>query len=88
MLREVKDKIIKDFALSTTDTGSCEVQVALISHRIREISTHLKAAHKDNHSRLGLLKLVAKRKAFLKYLKRTSPTSHASLVAKLKENNY
>lgn len=85
MLRELKDKIIKDFGISANDTGSCEVQIALISERIRQISEHLTHAPKDNHSRLGLLKLVGKRKTFLKYLKKSSPVSYNSLVIKLKK---
>ncbi len=87
MLQEIKNKIIKDFGISANDTGSCEVQIALISERIREISTHLGVAKKDNHSRLGLLKLVGKRRTFLKYLKRTSPESHDVLLGKLKKMN-
>ena len=88
MLKEVKDKIIKDFGMSANDTGSCEVQIALLSERIREISGHLTSAPKDNHSRLGLLKLVGKRKTFLNYLKKSSPVSYNSLVIKLKSSNY
>ncbi len=87
MLNETKTRIIKEFGISANDTGSCEVQIALISERIREISLHLSTAKKDNHSRLGLLKLVGKRRTFLKYLKRTSPVSHEALLGKLKKND-
>lgn len=89
MLQETKNKIMQEFALSAKDTGSCELQVALLTERIREISAHLTIAKKDNHSRLGLLKLVGKRKTFLNYLKRTSPASYETLLGKLKKNfNY
>ncbi len=87
MSTELKNKIIREFAISANDTGSCEVQIALISSRIRQIAQHLVAAPKDNHSRLGLLKLVGKRKTFMKYLERTSPASHKTVVAKLKQQS-
>ena len=87
MLKEIKNKLVQDFGISANDTGSCEVQIALLTERIREISQHLTVARKDNHSRFGLIKLVGKRRTFLKYLKRTSPVSHDSLLIKLKKFN-
>lgn len=85
MLTEMKNKIIREFAISANDTGSCEVQIALLTDRINQISRHLGIAKKDNHSRLGLLKLVSKKKTFLNYLKKTSPASYEMVVAKLKK---
>ncbi len=81
---EKKQDLIKKFALSSTDTGSCEVQVAILSERIRQIASHLEQFPKDNHSRRGLVCLVGKRKAFLNYLKKTSSASHTKLVSSLK----
>ena len=68
--KENKRNIIDKFAKSSNDTGSCEVQVALISQRIREISDHLRLFPKDKHSSLGLIKLVGQRRSFLKYVKK------------------
>lgn len=63
-----KQNIIKKSAVHGTDTGSSEVQVALLTERINELADHLKTHAKDNHSRRGLLKLVAKRRSHIKYL--------------------
>lgn len=84
MVKEVKDKIVAQFARFQGDTGSCEVQIALLSQRIREISAHLKSFPKDFHGRQGLLKLVGSRRSFLGYLKRTNAASHDKLIASLK----
>jgi len=84
--KENKNKIIKQFAKSETDTGSCEVQIALLSERIREISGHLKQFPKDNHSRLGLVKLVGKRKSFLGYLKKKDLSGYNNFVKQLKDS--
>lgn len=65
------------------DTGSPEVQVALLTRRIEELSSHLHKHHKDTHSRRGLLGLVADRRKHLKYLERTNKRAHGSLVKKL-----
>ena len=70
LTKEKKEKIVKAFARTDKDTGSCEVQVALITERIKEISAHLKTFPKDNHSRRGLIKLVGNRRKFMKYLRR------------------
>jgi small subunit ribosomal protein S15 len=85
---EVKSEITKQFAKHGTDTGSCEVQIALISKRIQEISEHLKKFKKDKHSRLGLVKLVGKRRSFLKYIKGNDLEGYEKLVGFLKENKY
>lgn len=65
-----KQEIIAQFAQSKNDTGSAQVQIALLTERINELTEHLKVNKKDNHSRRGLLKLVGKRKGFLSYLEK------------------
>ena len=82
--KELKSVIIKKYASSTNDTGSCEVQVGLLSERIKQVSGHLKLFPKDKHSRTGLLKMVGKRKSLLVYLKRNDLVSHNNLVAAIK----
>ena len=67
--KEVKDKIIGEARLHDQDTGSPEVQVALLTHRINELTEHFKVHKKDHHSRRGLLKLVGRRRRLLDYLK-------------------
>ena len=78
-----KEEITKKFQLHEKDTGSAEAQVALFSAEIESLTKHLKKHQKDNSSRLGLLKMVAKRKRLLDYLKRDAPKRHASLIKKL-----
>ena len=80
---EVKQKIIKDNAQSSGDTGSPEVQVAILTERITNLTEHFKAHVKDNHSRRGLLKMVSQRRQLLDYLRRTNETSYKSLIEKL-----
>ena len=65
-----KDEIIKKFAISDSDTGSPEVQIAVLTERIAQLAEHLKTHKKDNHSRRGLLQMVGKRRRLLDYLKR------------------
>ncbi len=79
-----KQKIIKKYALGKNDTGSPEIQVALLSERISELSEHLKEHRKDNHSRTGLIKMVGKRRRLLEYLKSTEPERYDSLMKALK----
>ncbi len=79
-----KAEIIKKFAKNEKDTGSSEVQIALLSERIAYLTEHLKTFKKDHSSRLGLLKLVGQRKRLLRYLKRTNYASYTSLIAELK----
>ena len=69
---QVKQDLIRKFALSDTDTGSPEVQVAILTTRITNLSEHFKTHKKDNHSRRGLLKLVSKRRKILDYVKSKS----------------
>lgn len=78
-----KAVVVKKAQLHATDTGSPEVQVAILSTRIDELAKHLKAHKKDNHSRRGLLKMVADRRTHMKYLERKSKTRHAEVAKKL-----
>lgn len=85
---EKKQELIKQFALNSKDTGSCGVQIAIFSERIRQINAHLEQFPKDHHSRRGLLCLVGKRKAFLKYLKKNDQAAYNKLVSSLKQVGY
>lgn len=78
-----KTKIIKEVAVTAKDTGSPEVQVALLSKRIAELTDHLKKHKKDNHSRRGLLGMVADRQTHLVYLKKNHPRRYSSILKKL-----
>ncbi len=78
-----KTKVIKDVQVHEKDTGSPEVQVAILSKRIDELASHLKKNAKDNHSRRGLLQMVANRKVHMKYLEKKNPRRYNALVKKL-----
>ena len=78
-----KTKIIKEIAIHDKDTGSPEVQVAILSKRIDELAMHLKKHKKDNHSRRGLLGMVADRQAHLNYLKKKFPRRYSAITKKL-----
>ena len=80
---EQKTKIIKDNARDKNDTGSPEVQVAILTERIRNLTEHFKGHHKDNHSRRGLLAMVNKRRSLLAYLKRKDLERYNALIQKL-----
>ena len=80
---EKKQEIIKDNAREKGDTGSPEVQVAILTERIRNLTEHFKANHKDNHSRRGLLMMVNKRRTLLAYLKKKDVERYNALIAKL-----
>jgi len=80
---DVKQAIVTKHQRDTKDTGSAEVQIAILSAQIARLTEHLKENHKDHHSRLGLLKMVGKRKRLLKYLRRTNFTKFQELVADL-----
>ncbi len=84
LTKEEKAKVVKQFELHEGDTGSPEVQIALLSKQIEELSEHLKVHKKDNHSRRGLLQLVGKRRRLLQYLKENETERHDALVKKLK----
>lgn len=79
-----KQNIIKKSQTHDKDTGSPEVQIAILSKRIDELASHLKEHKKDNHSRRGLIKMVADRRSHLKYLEKTDKVRHASQTKLLK----
>ena len=78
-----KTKVIEQVRIHDKDTGSAEAQVALFTKEIESLAKHLKKHGKDNSSRLGLLKMVAKRKRLMDFLKRDNPKRHATLTKKL-----
>lgn len=80
---EEKAKVIKDFGTKEGDTGSPEVQVAILSSRIATLTDHFKTHKKDNHSRRGLLKLVAQRRKLLDYVKAKDEARYQSLIERL-----
>ena len=81
--KEEKDTIIQEFGRHEGDTGSPEVQVALLSSRITQLTEHLREHSQDQHSRRGLLKLVGQRRRHLNYLMRTDPDSYRTLLKRL-----
>ena len=81
--KEKKAEIIKTYGRTPEDTGSPEVQVALLTARIVELNEHLKENKKDHHSRRGLLKMVGKRRGLLDYLKKTDLEGYRELIVKL-----
>ena len=83
LVKEKKAKLINDFKVHARDTGSAEVQVSLLSEEIKRLTFHLKKHQKDNHSRRGLLMMVAKRKRLLDSLKRENEKRYNSLIKKL-----
>jgi small subunit ribosomal protein S15 len=78
-----KAEVINAFATKSGDTGSPEVQVAILSERINNLTEHFKTHVKDNHSRRGLLKMVSQRRTLLDYLRRTNESSYKTLIEKL-----
>ena len=78
-----KAEVIKEYAQKPGDTGSPEVQIAILSERINNLTEHFKAHVKDNHSRRGLLKMVSQRRTLLDYLRRTNEKSYKELIEKL-----
>jgi small subunit ribosomal protein S15 len=84
LTKEDKKSLIEKFKIKDNDTGSSEVQIALMTERINYLTEHLKIHKKDYHSRLGLMKLVGKRKRLLNYLKREDPLRYKKLIKKLK----
>jgi small subunit ribosomal protein S15 len=80
---ERKEALIKEHAQGKSDTGSPEVQVAILTERIANLTEHFKGHHKDNHSRRGLLMMVNKRRSLLDYLKAKDQSRYADLIAKL-----
>ncbi len=80
---ELKSKVVKDYQRSATDTGSPEVQVALLSTHIDQLSSHFKAHSHDHHSRQGLLRMVSQRRKLLDYLKKKNVESYRKLIERL-----
>ncbi len=83
MDKERKEAIIREFRLKEGDTGSTEVQVALLTERINRLGEHLKIHTHDYHSQLGLLKLISQRRRLLRYLGKRDPARYKALIAKL-----
>ena len=81
--KEKKQDIIKEYARTEGDTGSPEVQIAILTARIKELTEHLKENHKDHHSRRGLLKMVGKRRGLLAYLRKIDIERYRSLIERL-----
>jgi small subunit ribosomal protein S15 len=81
--KDDKEKYVKKFGKDTNDTGSAEVQIAILTHRIRELTDHVKAHKKDKHTRRWLVQLVSKRKKMLKYLVRSDSKSYLKLIKEL-----
>jgi small subunit ribosomal protein S15 len=80
---ERKQELIKEYAKGAADTGSPEVQIAILSERIGNLTEHFKSHAKDNHSRRGLLKLVSQRRSLLDYLRRTDEERYRSIIGRL-----
>ena len=83
MTTEKKKEIIAAYGRTPDDTGSPEVQIAILTERIAELTEHLKVNQKDHHSRRGLLKMVGKRRALLEYLKKNDIEGYRNLIARL-----
>ena len=83
MEKEKKGKIVTDFAVHEGDTGSAEVQIALLTARINQLAEHLKMHKNDTHSRRGLLKLIGQRKSLLAYVNSTDVNRYRNLISRL-----
>lgn len=83
LAKQAKEQIVTDFRVHEADTGSPQVQIALLSKRINELAEHFKIHKKDNHSRRGLLKMVSQRRSLLDYLKRTDIERYHEVVNRL-----
>jgi small subunit ribosomal protein S15 len=83
LTKEEKKEIIKKFAAHENDTGSPEVQIAILTERIKRLSEHLKEHRKDDHSRRGLLKMVGKRRRLLEYLKNKDSERYSKLTKEI-----
>jgi len=86
LAKEKKQKIIKNIQMHSSDTGSPEVQISLLTEKITVLSDHLKKHKKDNHSRRGLLQMVNKRRRLMSYLKRKDEVRYEALLKKLDLN--
>ncbi|MDR2671221.1 MAG: 30S ribosomal protein S15 [Oscillospiraceae bacterium] len=83
LLKEKKTEVIQENRIHETDTGSPEVQVAILTERINQLTGHLKEHKKDNHSRRGLLKMVGQRRSLLDYLQKKDVERYRALIARL-----
>ena len=83
LLKEEKQEILKKYGTTETDTGSTEVQIALLTENINKLQSHFKNHNKDHHSRSGLIRMVNLRRKLLAYLKRKDANSYAEIVKKL-----
>ena len=81
--KELKEQIVGDYKTHESDTGSSQVQVALLTQRINELTEHFKTHKKDNHSRRGLLKMVSRRRKLLDYLKRRDINQYHEMIQRL-----
>jgi small subunit ribosomal protein S15 len=81
--KETKEQILRDYRTHDSDTGSPQVQIALLTQRINELTDHFKTHKKDNHSRRGLLKMVSQRRSLLDYLKRKDIEQYHTIVERL-----
>lgn len=81
--KDTKNEIIEEYRVNEKDVGSPEVQIGLLSKRIEQLAGHLQNAPKDNHSRKGLVSMVAKRRKLLNYIKKNNPEEYLSLTQKL-----
>ena len=81
--KQQKETIIKEYSRHASDTGSPEVQIAILSGRIAYLTEHFKTHQKDHHSRMGLLKMVNQRRKLLQYLKRTDAEKYTNVIARL-----
>jgi len=83
LTKDVKQQLITEYGASATDTGSAEVQIAMLSRRIADLTEHLKAHKHDHHSRRGLLLLVGQRRRLLNYLTKTDVNRYRSIIERL-----
>jgi len=83
LAKEQKENLVEQHRLHVSDTGSTDVQAALLTERIRQITEHLRVNRKDHHSQRGLMKLVGQRRRLLRYLGRTEPARYKALIAEL-----
>ena len=82
-VKEVKEKIVSDYKTHNSDTGSSQVQIALLTQRINELTEHFKVHKKDNNSRRGLLKMVSRRRKLLDYLRHSNINEYHEIIKKL-----
>lgn len=82
--KEVKEQVVGDYKTHNNDTGSSQVQIALLTQRINELTEHFRTHKKDHHSRRGLLKMVSRRRKLLDYLKRRDINEYHTIIEKLK----